>query len=1407
MSIIYTYRNCSKCMAQVKTSEQENRYQIYEASVEILEPEIKKLKDLLFYQDKCNKFIGQLMGHLSARADISDLLKTYIIRLLDLLSQLDHLKTMKASLNNDFSQYKRAKGFSKKDQSAAAEDQNAENHMLYLFLANPNTITNNLVALLKESAGYDRVLTQCAQLCYQNLESERYLLPNEKHCYLRALPYIIYLLDANETNEKKTVFKAKTFNMSKIAKVFKRCPVIMAYGDMQYQTDDMVRRAPHFDAKTWDSMAAPDAKVAEEEYKIVCHIGALRARHDEYISRFVQMMTDVRMQAAKAAKAARAQKNPALVYDPVPIALARNVFNVVLQGVQLMSDFTSRILQQAAWKYSNPNMDPTIDTEIDYERAIRYNYTAEELSALVEVIAMVKGLARLFLRNDTVLSPIIRTFVHADIQEFVQLSILEMIADATKKKRQTIRNDLVHLREICADWAGGFEPFSELSGGGGGSGSASLSSSSHKKSRGGGSSSSAVAADEGTSFPRRNVGPAGIQVDLMRSIVYGLLQSRKEIGEKNSRVLEEFYVRSMYYPYLMNLQETVAQSSDLGDLWYREFYLELSKRLQFPINMSLPSILVDHILEGEGSAQLLEYALYPLDIYNDAANKALVLLHQKFLYNEIEAETNLCFDQFLYKLSEKVYTHYKSMASAILFDKTYRQQLEAVSPENHARLAAPRSRFEVLLGQRHVQILGRTVDLNRLVAQRVNRLLRSNIDYAISRFEAFDLSAVYELDQALINVRLTHALLSRVLSVDPWDMILLQGNEAVSISSYHNRILLHILFEIASDFAPNYNYNYTTSRFLRAKYDLSEEVERDQAPKPDHKFLFGTKALHAHYSLPAESQKRVFDARHVAAIVHLLGRSHLPMLITQCLRNIDLKIQSMIVPYVDEICSALPPSSKLPLYHYGTQGGYGAFMMKLQELISYPDIPIVLRQFKEVGNIILLFMLFDQQLKETDLLAYVASAPILGITPDTVTKEKCNPATAPLATALAEAAGLLQGGEYPYPRCSAFTCKNILDNAAAADRMYRQPPHNISLFSAALRQINAMIDPVRDVWCGAAYPAENGVMDVEGPHEFYRMWSALQFIFCMQHNADIDGFDKVSSNVELYGDSINFGACLFIHFLGQRYRFEALSFAYHILKMEEAADLPCKDAETLKFLENAAYDRELNRKVFDILASYAQAPSVNEALVINPPDTLQLKYFVEVQGGGAMMATAAAAAPATSTSSSHSKKDKKDKKDKKGGEAVAAAESHSRTSSVVSSTSASEASESVGAGAPAPPPPPPLPGSAAPALPGRKAMPPPEEEEEEEEEEGGEIEEEEEEEVNAPPPMPARSNNNNARRAMPAPPPPEEEEGGEEEEEYYDEEGEEEYAEEGEEEEYYDEEGEEEYYEEGEEEEYYEDEE
>lgn len=59
--------------------------------------------------------------------------------------------------------------------------------------------------------------------------------------------------------------------------------------------------------------------------------------------------------------------------------------------------------------------------------------------------------------------------------------------------------------------------------------------------------------------------------------------------------------------------------------------------VQFPIECSLPWTLVDHVIESQ-DAGLLESVLTPFDIYNDASQQALLVLKQRFLYDEIEAE-------------------------------------------------------------------------------------------------------------------------------------------------------------------------------------------------------------------------------------------------------------------------------------------------------------------------------------------------------------------------------------------------------------------------------------------------------------------------------------------------------------------------------------------------------------------------------------------------------------------------------------------------------------------------------------------------------------------------------------------------------------------------------------------------
>lgn len=50
--MLYTWRSCSRAISQVKCNEQPNRVEIYEKTVEVLEPEVTKLMNFMYFQVK-----------------------------------------------------------------------------------------------------------------------------------------------------------------------------------------------------------------------------------------------------------------------------------------------------------------------------------------------------------------------------------------------------------------------------------------------------------------------------------------------------------------------------------------------------------------------------------------------------------------------------------------------------------------------------------------------------------------------------------------------------------------------------------------------------------------------------------------------------------------------------------------------------------------------------------------------------------------------------------------------------------------------------------------------------------------------------------------------------------------------------------------------------------------------------------------------------------------------------------------------------------------------------------------------------------------------------------------------------------------------------------------------------------
>lgn len=96
-----------------------------------------------------------------------------------------------------------------------------------------------------------------------------------------------------------------------------------------------------------------------------------------------------------------------------------------------------------SWKLLHPtdqhqNKECPVDAE-EYERATRYNYTEEEKFALIEIIAMIKGLQVLMSRMETVFSEAIRRSIYSKLQNFVQSILREPLRKAVKNKKDLIR--------------------------------------------------------------------------------------------------------------------------------------------------------------------------------------------------------------------------------------------------------------------------------------------------------------------------------------------------------------------------------------------------------------------------------------------------------------------------------------------------------------------------------------------------------------------------------------------------------------------------------------------------------------------------------------------------------------------------------------------------------------------------------------------------------------------------------------------------------------------------------------------------------------------------------------------------------------------------------------------------------
>lgn len=1128
-SVLYTYRSCIKALPQLPDSMKHSQAELYLETYNVLDLEMSRLREIQQWQASATSKLAADMQRFSRpERRINGPTVTHLwsmLKLLDVLVQLDHLKNAKASIPNDFSWYKRT--FTQVSvQWQDTDSKREELDDLQIFLSTRWAILMNLHVEMFRVNIVEDILQALIVFAVESLELDFALLFPERHVLLRTLPVLVVLAT---TSEKDTEALYKRVKINRLIGIFKSDPVIPAFPDLHLSPAVIMKELSSYFPKFVSqarllSLPAPhelhprEAQDYQRQYLIVNHIGAIRAEHDDFAVRFASSVNQLDLLKSSEGAEVEWSKD-----------VKGNMYDMVVEGFLLLSIWTGRIWEQCAWKFSRPCKDLYSEESkstatSDYEKVVRYNYSAEERRALVELVGYVKSIGSMMQRCDTLVADALWETIHAEVQDFVQNTLATMLRTTFRRKKDLLRI-LSDMRTLAADWmANTSKQENELQ-----------------------SLQQEGEDSKGSYLYPRPVAPTAAQVHCLMFLIYEVVSGgnlRKpgglfsntgsEVPAEDLKQLETFFYKLGFFLHVLDYTVTIATLTDLGFLWFREFYLETSRVIQFPIECSLPWMLVDYVLESQ-NAGLFESVVLPFDIYNDASQQALTVLKQRFLYDEIEAEVDHCFDIFVSKLCEIIFTYYKSWAARELLDSSF---LFAV--DNGEKYSVQPMRFNALFKMTRVKLLGRSIDLRCLISQRMNKAFRENLEFLFDRFESQDICAIVELENLVNILKHAHKLLSEDLTIDSFNLIFSEMQENISLVSYSSRLAYQIWTEMQNDFLPNFILCNTTQRFVRSPKMSSVRVQKPSMPYAKPNFYCGNQDLNAAHQSFTRLHNGFFGMPHMFSIVRLLGTRSLPWLIRALLDHISNKISSLEA-MITGLQEALPKSIGLLPF----DGGVPGCMRHIKEQLNWTsktELKLeVLHGIKEIGSILYWMGLLDIVLREVDTTRFMQLAPWLGFIPgaDGQLLLSQGEGESPMVNLLKSTTTAIVSD----PNCSNPTSFYTMSKQAeAADLLYKANMNTGSVLEYALAFTSASLDKYCSKW--SATP-KTGFIDITTSKDFYRIFSGLQ----IEHLEE--SVRGVPNDNEVLGDSVAWGGCTIIYLLGQQLHFELFDFSYQVLNAAE----------------------------------------------------------------------------------------------------------------------------------------------------------------------------------------------------------------------------------------------------------------
>ncbi|GKD94026.1 protein PIR isoform X1 [Tanacetum coccineum] len=260
VSVLYAYRSCVKALPQLPDSMKQSQADLYLETYQVLDLEMSRLREIQRWQaSAASKLAADMQRFSRPERRINGPSVTHLwsmLKLLDVLVQLDHLKNAKASIPNDFSWYKRT--FTQVSiQWQDTDSMREELDDLQIFLSTRWAILLNLhVEMFRTNNSLtndsvEDILQVLIVYAAECLELDFALLFPEKHVLLRVLPVLVVLATSSEKDSESLNKRVK---MNRLITIFKNDPVIPAFPDLHLSPAAIMKELsmyfPKFSAQT-----------------------------------------------------------------------------------------------------------------------------------------------------------------------------------------------------------------------------------------------------------------------------------------------------------------------------------------------------------------------------------------------------------------------------------------------------------------------------------------------------------------------------------------------------------------------------------------------------------------------------------------------------------------------------------------------------------------------------------------------------------------------------------------------------------------------------------------------------------------------------------------------------------------------------------------------------------------------------------------------------------------------------------------------------------------------------------------------------------------------------------------------------------------------------------------------------